>query len=114
MELRVRRLLDEARSSRVLIERQRDELSAADGQIAKEKENSASLEKTNELLANELEHTTKALDYTTGAFKSERAAKQIVLKRNDELKGKVKFWRKFAVIAGGVAVGTVAGTILLK
>ncbi len=113
LELRIRRLIDEVKSARQLIGKQREELASADKQIAKEKENSASLEMSRALLANEAQHLLKATDELTGAIELKSQTIGVLQKQNTELKSSRNKWRSRSLWAT-LAAGAVSGLLILK
>lgn len=113
LELRIRRLIDEVKTGRVLITSQLQELGTADVQLEKEKEKSASLEKSRKLLADEVEHLMKATDNLLGVVELKSQAIAVLEKRNDELKRSASKNRKRAFWATAAAA-LLGGLLVLK
>jgi predicted ATP-binding protein involved in virulence len=108
LELRMRKLIDEAKAGRELITSQRREMESADAQLEAEKKNTASLELTKTLAEKQIEHLLKATGALNEAidFKSESIL--VLEKRNAELKRDASKNRKrafWATVAAAIATG---------
>jgi Rps23 Pro-64 3,4-dihydroxylase Tpa1-like proline 4-hydroxylase len=111
LELRIQRLIAEVKSGRVLTEKQREELSAADGQLTVERSNNASLEKSIHFATVEIADLRSAIGFQKDALEAKSETISVLKERNDELKKsasknrKRAFWATAAaVILGGVLV----------
>lgn len=111
LELRIRKMLDEVKTGRALVSKQREELAAADAQLEAEKKNSASLEKSNNLATQIIESKDKAIGYLEQTVSLKSEAVNMLKERNEQLKRdasknrKRAFWATAAaVILGGVLV----------
>lgn len=104
-------MLDEVKTGRALVSKQREELAAADAQLEAEKKNSASLEKSNNLATQIIESKDKAIGYLEQTVSLKSEAVNMLKERNEQLKRdasknrKRAFWATAAaVILGGVLV----------
>jgi hypothetical protein len=111
LELRMQRLIAEVKAGRQLIAKQREELATADAQLVAEKDNSASLERSNGLATVEASHLYTSLAYQKDALDSKAETISLLKERNETLKRdasrnrKRAFWATAAaVVLGGVLV----------
>lgn len=113
LELRIRRMLAEVKAGRALVTKQREELAAADAQLETEKQNSASLEKSNQLAVSEIKILRSAIDHQIEALNAKTEAVLVLKERNEELKSQVSKNRKRAFWATAAAA-ILGGVLIIK
>jgi hypothetical protein len=113
LELRIQRLIGEVKAGRALIAKQKEELAAADAQLTSEKDNSASLERSNAFATVEAGHLHMSIAYQKDALDTKAEIITVLKERNEDLKKQASKNRKRAFWATAAAA-VLGGVLIMK